>query len=183
MDLLPAVLSGMISAVLGSYTGYRFTARASRAATRVSIRREAAADLSAPIRDLRGMSRRWGRVELAQEEVSSAIVAWSGAFDRQYHRLPAGWKHIGRSVRAAAGEVFGGVVQAALRPDMASYPLADPDYKWQDFADDYLTYVLDVIVRWGDGDNSIKDLLNFDSWLQATGRHSRKAWVRWTDAV
>lgn len=169
------MLPGVFSALLGSYAGYRLTAQASRSAMKQAIRREAAADLSAPIRDLRSMSRRWGRVELAKDEVSSAIVAWSEASDRQSHRLPAKWKHIGRSVRAATGEVFGGVVLADLRPEMATYPLADPNYKWQDFADDYLTYVLDGVVRWGDGDNSIKDLRSFDSWLRVTGRHSCNA--------
>ncbi|GHJ59549.1 hypothetical protein NOK12_20670 [Nocardioides sp. OK12] len=56
---------------------------------------------------------------------------------------------------------------------MAAYPLADPDFKWQDFADDYLTYVLDAVVRWGDGDRSARKLRNFDSWLAITGRHTR----------
>lgn len=172
MNFLISILPGTISGLLASYTGYRLTGRASLSSMKQTIRREAAADLSATIRDLRSMSRRWGRVELTQGEVSSAIVAWSEAFDRQSHRLPTRWRHLGRSVRAAAGEVFGGVVLTDLRPDMATCPLADPNYKWQDFADDYLTYVLNGIVRWGDGENSIKDLRSFDSWLQATGRHS-----------
>lgn len=59
---------------------------------------------------------------------------------------------------------------ADLRPDMAAYPLADPDFKRQDFADDYLTYVLDAVVRRGDGERSARRLQDFDSWLKATGR-------------
>lgn len=172
MNFLTTVLPGAISALIATYAAHRLQGQASRSAERRTVRREAAADLSAPIRDLRSMSRRWGRVELAQQEVSSAVVAWSEAFDRQGHRLPTEWRHLVRSVRAAAGEVFGGVVLADVRPDMATYALADPNDRWQDFADDYLTYALNVVVRWGDGDNSIKNLRTFDSWLQATGRHS-----------
>ena len=170
MELLISVLPGVLSGLVGSYAGYRLSGRASRAAESRAICREAAADLSAPLRDLRSMTRRWGRVEVAQAEVGSAVLAWSEAFDRQGHRLPVEWRHAGRSVRAAVGEVFGGVVMADLRPDMAGYPLADPDFKWQDFADDYLTYVLDAVVRWGDGERSARRLRDFDSWLKTTGR-------------
>jgi hypothetical protein len=120
MELLISVLPGLLSGLVGSYAGYRLSGRASRAAESRAIRREAAADLSAPIRDLRSMTRRWGRVDVAQAEVGSAVLAWAEAFDRQGHRLPVGWRHAGRSVRASVGEVFGGVVMADLRPDMAA---------------------------------------------------------------
>lgn len=174
MELVISLLPGVISGLIGSYAGYRLSGRAVRAADWRSIRREAAADLSAPLRDLRGMTRRWGRVGLSQREVGSAIVAWSEAFDRQGHRLPSEWRHVGRSVRAAVGEVFGGVAMADLRPEMANYPLAEPNFQWQDFADDYLTHVLDAVVRWGDGQGSGVKLRAFDSWLDATGRRSRQ---------
>ena len=170
MELLTSVLPGLLSGLVGSYVGYRLSARASRAAESRAIRREAAADLSAPIRDLRSVTRRWGRVAVAQAEVGSAVLAWSEAFDRQGPRLPVEWRHADRSVRAAMGEVFGGVVMADLRPDMAASSLADPDFTWQDFADDYLTHVLDAVVRWGDGERSARRLQDFDSWIKATGR-------------
>jgi hypothetical protein len=169
MSLLPGVLSGLV----GSYAGYRFSGRASKAADARSVCREAAADLSAPIRDLRSMARRRGHIDVTQAEVASSVVAWSEAFDRQGHRLPAQWRHVGRSVRAAVGEVFGGVAMADLRPDLASCPLAEPDFKWQHFADDYLTHVLDAVVRWGDGERAGRKPCDFDSWLDATGRRSR----------
>ena len=175
MKLLIAVLPGVLSGLIGSYAGYRLSGRATRSVEARSTCREAAAELCAPLRDLRTMSRRWGRVELSQGEVGSAVVAWSGAFDRQGHRLPAGWGHAGQSVRAAVGGVFGGVAIAHLRPEMFEYPLAEPDYKWQEFADDYLTYVLDVVVRWGDGERSARKLSDFDSWLEMTARRTRHA--------
>ena len=174
MELLISVLPGIFSGLVGSYAGYRLSGRALRAAEARSIRREAAADLSASLRDLRSLTRRWGRVEVSQAEVGSAFVAWSEAFDRQGHRLPAQWRHTGRSVRAAVGEVFGGVAMADLRPEVGAYPLAEQDFKWQDFADDYLTHVLDAVVRWGDWQRSAPKLRDFDSWLDATDRRTRR---------
>jgi hypothetical protein len=170
MELVAAALPGVLAAFVSSYAAYRFTGRAGRASESRAIRREAAADLSSPLRDLRSMTRRWGRVDVSQEDVVSAVMAWSEAFDRQRHRLPKQWLHVGRSVRAALGEVFGGIALADLRPDMVSDPLTEPDFEWQDFADDYITYVLDAVVRWGDGQGSKLRLHHFDSWLDATGR-------------
>lgn len=174
MELFIEILPGVLSGLVGSYAGYRLSSRATRSTEARTICREAGADLCAPLRDLRSMSRRWGRVELTQDEVGSAVVAWSEAFDRQSHRLPAEWRHVGRSVRAAVGEVFGGVAIAHLRPEMAAYPLAKPDFKWQDFADDYITYVLDALVRWGDSDRSGPAIWDFDRWLEKTGRRMRR---------
>jgi hypothetical protein len=175
MELLISAVPGLIAGLFGSYTAYRLSTRTARDAESRAIRREASADLSAPLRDLRTMTRRWGRAELSQAEVASAVVAWSEAFDRQGHRLPDKWRHVGRSVRAAVGEVFGGVAMVDLRPNMGDYPLAEPNFKWQDFADDYLTFVLNAVVRWGDAQPRSTTLHDFDSWLYATGRRSRRA--------
>jgi hypothetical protein len=41
------------------------------------------------------------------------------------------------------------VAMADLRPEMVAHPLAEPNFRWQDLADDYLTHVLDAVVRWG----------------------------------
>ena len=169
MELLITALPGVISALVASYAGFRLSNRALRKSERQSIRREAAADLSAPLRDLRSMARSWGRVGLTQQEVSSAVVAWSEAFDRQRHRLPPGWNHMGRSVLAAVGEVFGGVVFADVRPDMATYPLADLNFMWQDFTYDYITQVLHGVAKWGGGHRSGPNLPDFDSWLDQKG--------------
>ena len=165
MDLLLSAVPGLIIALLGSFAGYRMATRAARSADQRSIRREAAADLSAPLRDLRTMTRRWGRVELSSAEVSSAFLAWSEALDRQRHRLPDDWRFVRRSVRAVVGEVFGGIAIVDLRPEMGEHPMAEPNLLWQDFADDYLSYVLDAVVQWGDGQRSRIRLHDFDTWL------------------
>lgn len=72
---------------------------------------------------------------------------------------------------------------ADLRPDLAAYTLAEPDFEWQDFADDYLTDVLDAVVRWGDGDCAARRLRDFDSWLAATRRRTRHPVWRRKDAT
>lgn len=174
MELLIAVLPGVLSGLTGSYAGYRFSGRALRAADKRLARREAAADLSASLRDLRSMSRSLGRVELDQREVASAMTAWFEAFDRHWQRLPTAWRHVGRSVRGAVGEVFGGVAMVDLRPEMATCPLEGSDFQWQEFADDYLTYVVDAVARWADGDGLPRKLRSFDSWLDVTGRRPRQ---------
>ena len=52
MELPISALPGVLSGLVGSYAGYRLSGRAVRAADSRSIRREASADLSAPLRDL-----------------------------------------------------------------------------------------------------------------------------------
>lgn len=56
---------------------------------------------------------------------------------------------------------------------MAGYPLAIPDFTWQEHADEYVSYVLDALVRWGDGQPLHSRLLGFDVWLDATNRYRR----------
>lgn len=170
MELLLAMIPGILSALIGSYAGFRLSTRAAREAEARSIRREAAADLSAPVRDLRSMIRRQGQGDLSPAEVASVVVAWSEAFEWQTHRLPDKWRHVGRSVRAASGEVFGGVAMADILPEMSRFPLAEPNPRWQTFADGYLSYVLNLIARWGDGQSSAAALLDFDAWLGVTAR-------------
>ena len=49
--------------------------------------------------------------------------------------------------------------------------LADPDPMWQDYADDYLDYVTDRLLRWGDSSTfRSKRLLSYEDWLVRTGR-------------
>ena len=40
---------------------------------------------------------------------------------------------------------------------------------WQDFGDDYIDYVLDALLRWGDTQDRRK-MLTFDRWLVKTDR-------------
>lgn len=170
MELVASSVPGVIVAIVGAFLSYRFAGRAALEAETRLVRREAASDLCAPLRDLRTMTRALGRVETPRDDVSSAAVAWFEAFDRKVHLLPSGWSHLGRSVRAAILTVFGGVALTDIRPDQRESDLADPDFEWQDFADDYISYAINAVSRWGDGQRVPKRLEDFDTWLSATGR-------------
>lgn len=68
-------------------------------------------------------------------------------------------------------KVLGAVALVHVRPDLAEYPLAEPDAMWQDFSASYIDDTLDSLTRWGDDAESIpKRILDFDRWLIATGR-------------
>jgi hypothetical protein len=95
----------------------------------------------------------------------------SFAFDRNAHRLPDGWRHLSRSIRAAVGTVFGGITFVDLRPDAVELALEEPDFMWQDFADDYLGYAVYWLLMWGDSTTKRRqELWDFDTWLVRTER-------------
>lgn len=62
---------------------------------------------------------------------------------------------------------------------------------WQDFADDYLDYVLSRVLPWGDSADPGKSMMQFDPWLRVTRRidvhkgfpgtsHGwRRRWLAW----
>ena len=66
--------------------------------------------------------------------------------------------------------IFGGVALSDIRPDERDAELTEPDFLWQDFADDYLTYVISGVARWGDDQRVPNRIHDFDSWLRVTGR-------------
>lgn len=165
------LFAGLVPIGISAWLAFFFAGRQSRKQEKRGHRLLSAADLAQPLRDLRTLVRKHGRVDIQDGEVASAFQSWFEAMDRHQHRLPSEWRHVSRSVRAAAGTVFGPVSFVDIRPDTAREPLEDPDILWQDFADDYLGYVLDRIMRWGDSSESGRsELLQFDPWLVRTGR-------------
>lgn len=169
---LNALALACVPAMGAAWVTYRFGRRRERHAAELDRRGSAAEDLAGPLRELRGLLRRYGRVAVDDTEVTEAFAAWFAAHDCQRTRLPDGWGHLGRSVRIAAGTVFGAPSWVDLRPDVAGLPLAEPDGLWQDLADDYIDYVLDVLVRWGDDSRDSVLLLDYDAWLVRTGRRN-----------
>ena len=167
--VLVSLALACLPAVLSAWCAYKFATRQS-AQTEVRGRRLlAATDLSQPLRDLQMLLRRRGRVPVSQAEVSSAISRLETAWDRHKHRLPDDLRHARRSVLDAVGTAFGAVAMTHISPDLADYPLAEPDFRWQEYADEYLEYVLDALVRWGDSERPRK-VFHYDSWLIKTGR-------------
>ncbi|WP_203338746.1 hypothetical protein [Nocardioides limicola] len=171
-----AVLSGAFAGLGTSVTvagiNHRLARRQDLDRERRHARREAASDLTAALRDLRALSSRLGRVDLPRSDVARAFLSWVAAFDRQRHLLPAEWPHLGSSVRAAVGTVFGAVTLADVRPDLEDCPLADADFEWQEHAYAYLDYLVDRVSRWGNAER-VKAPLTFDPWLIETERRLR----------
>ncbi len=58
-----------------------------------------------------------------------------------------------------------------IRPDTKELDLEEPDAMWQDYADDYLDYVANAILRWGDSSRDApKSLMTYEAWLVRTDR-------------
>ena len=132
---------------IAAWLSFFFAGRQTRTQEERGQRRLSSSDLAQPLRDLRTLVRKHDRMDIEPAEVSSAFQSWFEAVDRHQHRLPDRWRHISRSIRAAAGTVFGPVSFVDIHPDVAREPLEDPDGLCQDFADDYIGYVLDRIMR------------------------------------
>lgn len=165
------IVGAAILVVLTGWQGYLFGVRQERAKERRARDFVAATELVAPLRELQRILRRFGRDQLSKDEVAGAFLAWSAAFDEHGHRLPRQWQHVDRSVKAAAGTVFGGISLIHLRPDSSRMDLGEPDAMWQDFADDYLGYAARCILSFGDSaQEAPKTMANYDAWLVQTER-------------
>ncbi|WP_457208579.1 hypothetical protein [Nocardioides sp. P5_C9_2] len=151
--------------------GYVFGTRQERDKERRGRNFAAGAELVSQIREVQRLLRLLGRGDIDANEVASAFLAWSHAYDNAGHRLPDEWRHIALSVRDASGTVFGGVSLVHLRPDTMKLGLAEPDAMWQDYADDYLDYVANAILRWGDSNRDApRTLMTYEAWLVRTDR-------------
>lgn len=162
-----------ILVVLTGWQAYLFGVRQERAKELRARDFVAATELVAPLRELQRLLRCFGREQMSKDEVASAFLAWSTAFDEHGHRLPRQWQHVDRSVKAAAGTVFGGISLIHLRPDSTRMDLGEPDAMWQDFADDYLGYAARCILTFGDSaQEAPKTMTNYDVWLVQTERRA-----------
>src|SRR5262245_15190737 len=125
-SVLAGAFAGLGTSLTVAVINHRLVRRQDVDRERRQVRREAASDLTAALRDLRGLLTRLGRVELPQSDAARSFLSWIAAFDRQQHLLPSDWPHVGSSVRAAVGTMFGAVTLAEVRPDLEDYPLAEP---------------------------------------------------------
>ena len=161
-------------ALVTGWFGYLFGARQEREKERRARNAKAAAELTAPLRELQRLLRRFGRVDLDKHEVAHAFLSLSAAFDNHGHRLPPGWRHLARSLRDAAGTAFGGASLVHIRPDVMQLDLGEPDAMWRDYADEYLEYAARCILEWGDSSQDrSKELMTYEAWLVRTGRQEQ----------
>ena len=174
----PAMTSIMITwagpvaiSLATGWFGYAFGVRQERDRERRGRQFAAAQELATSLRELQRLVRRLGREDLPSDEVTAAFMTWAQTCDNHTHRLPRGFRHIGRSVRDATGTVFGGVSLVHIRPDTKQLDLAEPHAMWQDFADDYLDYLARSLLEWGDSSRvSAKGVMTYGEWLVRTGR-------------
>lgn len=158
-------------ALFTGWLGFIFGTRQERERERRARNFSAATELSAPLREFQRLLRSFGRVDVARDELTTAVLCWAKAYDDHGHRLPHEWRHVARSVRDAVGTVFDGVALVHIRPDTADVDLGDPDVMWQDFADDYLNYVAGCVLEWGDASRAApRDLMTYEEWLVRTER-------------
>ena len=67
--------------------------------------------------------------------------------------------------------MFGGVAYIHVQPDAKQMELGAPHAKWQDFADEYLGFVADTLLVWGDSIRGVSMIVeNYDFWLARSGR-------------
>ena len=171
LDIVELVIVPPVTAGLAAWLTYVFTVRQAAGGERYSLRRAAADDLYPTLRQLQRVVRKHGRIEVSVAEVAIAFRVLFEALGRQEHRLPESWRHLSRSMRAAAGTALGGVSFVDLDPRAETLELADPDGHWHDYADDYIDYVVYRVMRWGDSlRGRALEMLDFDTWLVRTGR-------------
>lgn len=170
-EILLSLVAVAVGSLVSAWAGYTFGVRREGDAERRMRDREAAMSLVEPLRVLQRLLRTHGRDSVTKDEVASAFLAWAQACDDHGHRLPLQWRRVIRSVRDAAGTVFGGVSLIHLRPESRHFDLGEPDEMWQDFADDYIEYIAASILTWGDSSREAsKRVLGFDDWLVKTER-------------
>lgn len=170
-EIVFSLVSVGFGALVSGGVGYTLGVRRERDAERRIRDHEAALALVKPLRELQRLLRTHGRDSVAKEEVATAFQAWAQAYDGHRHRLPLQWRRVNRSVRDAAGTVFGGVSLIHIRPDSKDFDLGEPDEMWQDFADDYIDYIAASILTWGDSSREpSKQVLGYDDWLVKTER-------------
>ncbi|MCK6210519.1 hypothetical protein KZX45_08185 [Georgenia sp. EYE_87] len=172
MDALMTSSAGTVAlALVTAWVGYLLGGKQEREKEKRSRNVLAAGELTEPLRELQRLLRRLGRDDVDKAEVVSAFIDWSSAYDNHAHRLPAKWRHLSRSIRDAAGTVFGGVSLVHIRPNLAHLELGEPDGMWQDYADEYLEYAASCLLKWGDSSKSAPtDLMTYEAWLVSTGR-------------
>jgi hypothetical protein len=108
--------------------------------------------------------------------VAKVVEAWRAcatAIVENQHRLPRSWRHLRRSIRAALGELFGGPSWADTSYGDELEDVADFNGRWWDYALTYCGYLADRLAEVADRPEiaSSAELLDFDTWLAATGRH------------
>lgn len=163
VDLAPESVAALVGGAIASIA----TAAAHRSKDRAAGRRSAADAICPRLQDLLQLVRKWDR--------DAAVVRWFeategalNAIEAETHRLPEGWGHLRRSIRAAIGEATGmfAFADRSLPDPTAELPERCPT--WADNAEEYLAYALRSVRTWRDlaaSPRRAPELVDFDTWL------------------
>lgn len=159
--------------LLAGVLGDRLVVRRQRATKREEHAQDAAALLIPAVKELRRLVRESDHQAQPSQAWTAAWLAFTDAYDDVGHRLPDGWRHLERSVRAAIGTFVGGIAASDSDTRMRDYAVAPHDEEWRRNADDYLDYALHSLRTWNDEPartGRAKPLLAFDPWLKRDQR-------------
>lgn len=169
VELLATTAAASVGAFISGRMGL---IQADRSET-TRLRRETAEELVTALSDLRRL--------LRDADGSRDVDIWSRTVDIAFdaisdaqHRLPSGWRHLKRSLRAAVGEAVGGVAFVDLHSAHDKDELATYDYRWTEYAMEYTDLVIDGTRRWRDARAKVArkmTLISYDDWLRRTGRY------------
>lgn len=170
-------LAGMLPPALAAAVGAYFSARLgvvhAERAEASRLRRESADDLVEAFTALRNLFRDVQHDRDAGNWLAAVNVAYDAIEDARY-RLPPSFRHLKQSIRFALGAAVGGVSLADMQSTREHEELADYNYRWNEYAIEYIEMALDAIREWRDA--SVKTapkvrLLAFDPWLAKSGRY------------
>ncbi|MGN6761445.1 MAG: hypothetical protein ACTHJI_08990 [Leifsonia sp.] len=167
-------LLSTVAASVGAYLSARFGWKHRTQAEEAERRRTTAESILERLVALRDM--------LREAEHAREVTAWREAIEGVYdvlddarHRLPAGFLHVKRSIRAAVGEATG-LAFTDFRPRSRDdeEELATYNYEWTNSASDYLDVVVDAVRAWREAGARTAEksrVRSFDGWLAVTGRY------------
>lgn len=170
-----AILASLADTAVGGLIAWATTTWAYRTKERASSRRDAADAIVPPLDELMRLVRKWDQRAGGARwlEVTEAAL---NAIEAETHRLPRGWRHLRRSVRAAIGEATGTMAFADRVTHDPAAVVPDACPTWAMNAEEYFCYVLDGLRTWRDSGTTwsrrTAPVLDFDAWL---ARHESTA--------
>lgn len=168
------VISATVGSVAGAFLELIHGSHRDRARDRRDRRRACAEKL---LSDLRPLHRRMRKVDFSRNPAkwSQDITRALQCIEANLSLVPAEWRHLYRSVRAAVGEATGlgwSEVLGGKPSKVASF-----DALWIEHGAAYVGYAIAKIERWQNAYRHASArrvrLDNFDTWLRVTGKYSR----------
>lgn len=168
------LVGSTLAASVGAFLSARFGGRQRAQADEVKQRRSTASaiiDQLLAVRALLREARHFRDVAVWRD----AIEALYDALDNARYRLPDGFRHMKRSVRAAIGEATGlSLTDSWPRSQNDTDDLAEHSDAWTTNAIDYIDLLVDALRAWRDARPKSADRISvrsFDSWLAVTERY------------